>query len=144
MKNNGLLITAVLAGLLLNGCSNKELNVANSQEKVERDVVSLNQKSDDVEVEVVPVSDKKAVVITKVKPEIAVVTTEKLEEGEIPVVVVDPVDADIPVEVEEVDILPVVDNTVGIVTKVKPTIEVIEELPIEDEIPAVLVEPLVQ
>ena len=144
MKNNGLLITAVLAGLLLNGCSNKELNVANSQEKVERDVVSLNQKSDDVEVEVVPVSDKKAVVITKVKPEIAVVTTEKLEEGEIPVVVVDPVDADIPVEVEEVDILPVVDNTVGIVTKVKPTIEVIEELPIEDEIPAVVVEPLVQ
>ena len=142
MKKNGLLITAILAGLLLNGCSNKEVNVANTQEKVKRDVVSLNQKSNDVEVEIVPVSDKKAVVITKVKPEIAVVAKEKLKEGELPVVVIDPVDANAPVE--EVEILPVVDNTVSIVTKVKPTIEVIEELPIEDEIPAVVVEPLVQ
>jgi len=144
MKNNGLLIMAILTGLLLNGCSNKEVKVANTQEKVKRDVVSLNQKSDNVEVEVVPVSDKKAVVITKVKPEISVLATEKLKENELPVVVVDPVDADAAVDVEEVNILPVVDNTVGVVTKVKPTIEVVEELPIEDKNPVVVVEPIVE
>lgn len=144
MKNNGLLIMAILTGLLLNGCSNKEVKVANTQEKVKRDVVSLNQKSDDVEVEVVPVSDKKAVVITKVKPKISVLATEKLKENELPVVVVDPVDADAAVDVEEVNILPVVDNTVGVVTKVKPTIEVVEELPIEDKNPVVVVEPIVE
>ena len=147
MKRDGLLVAVILAGLLLNGCSNKEAKVADTQEKVKRDVVSTNssQKSDDVAVEVVPVTDNKVKVITKVKPEVAVIETEKVQKGEIPVVVVDPVKVDDPVKVEEVEVLPVVDDTVGIVTKVKPTIEVVEELPLEgDEAPAVVVDPIVE
>jgi hypothetical protein len=81
-------------------------------------------------------------VVTKVKPEIAVIATEKVKKGEIPVVVVDPVEEG--TSVKEVDILPVVDNTVGVVTKVKPTIEVVEEIPVEDESAAVVVEPVVE
>jgi PBP1b-binding outer membrane lipoprotein LpoB len=146
MKRDGLLVAVILAGLLLNGCSNKEAKVADTQEKVKRDVVSVaKQKSDDVKVEVVPVDDKKVKVITKVQPEVAVIETEKLDKGEIPVVVVDPVKVDDPVKVEEVEILPVVDDTVGIVTKVKPTIEVVEELPLEgEEAPAIVIDPIVE
>ena len=145
MKRDRLLATVILAGLLLNGCSNKEVQVEDTQEKIKRDVVSVTEKSDDLAVEVVPVSNNKVEVITKVKPEVDVITTEKLEKGEVPVVVIDPVKVDDPVKVEEVEILPVLDDTVGIVTKVKPTIEVIEEIPLDqNEAPAVLIEPVVE
>jgi PBP1b-binding outer membrane lipoprotein LpoB len=139
MKRNRLFIIAVSAGLLLNGCSNKELKV--EEEKTLKST-KTSQKNSDIEVEIMPASDKKVEVITKVKPKVSVLTTEKLEEGEVPVVVVEPVNADVPVE--EVNILPVVDNTVGIVTKVKPTIEVVEELPIEDDVPSVVIEPIIE
>jgi PBP1b-binding outer membrane lipoprotein LpoB len=139
MKRNRLFTIAVSAGLLLNGCSNKELKV--EEEKTLKST-KTSQKNSDIEVEIMPASDKKVEVITKVKPKVSVLTTEKLEEGEVPVVVVEPVNADVPVE--EVNILPVVDNTVGIVTKVKPTIEVVEELPIEDDVPSVVIEPIIE
>jgi outer membrane murein-binding lipoprotein Lpp len=144
MKRDGLLIATILAGLFLNGCSNKEVNVADTQEKIKRDVLSSDKKSDDIAVEVVPISDKKAKIITKVKPEVAVVTTEKLDKGEVPVVVIDPVKVDDPVKVEEVEILPVVDDTVGVVTKVKPTIEVVEEIPLDRDEAAVIIDPIVE
>jgi outer membrane murein-binding lipoprotein Lpp len=144
MKRDGLLIATILAGLFLNGCSNKEVNVADTQEKIKRDVVSSDKKSDEIAVEVVPISDKKAKIITKVKPEVAVVTTEKLDKGEVPVVVIDPVKVDDPVKVEEVEILPVVDDTVGVVTKVKPTIEVVEEIPLDRDEAAVIIDPIVE
>jgi outer membrane murein-binding lipoprotein Lpp len=144
MKRDGLLIATILAGLFLNGCSNKEVNVADTQEKIKRDVLSSDKKSDDIAVEVVPISDKKAKIITKVKPEVAVVTPEKLDKGEVPVVVIDPVKVDDPVKVEEVEILPVVDDTVGVVTKVKPTIEVVEEIPLDRDEAAVIIDPIVE
>jgi outer membrane murein-binding lipoprotein Lpp len=144
MKRDGLLIATILAGLFLNGCSNKEVNVADTQEKIKRDVLSSDKKSDDIAVEVVPISDKKAKIITKVKPEVAVVTTEKLDKGEVPVVVIDPVKVDDPVKVEEVEILPVVDDTVGVVTKVKPTIEVVEKIPLDRDEAAVIIDPIVE
>lgn len=136
MKKKKLLLSAVLMGLLLNGCSTKEVKVEKNTE------VSQVQHSNNVEVEVLPVSDKKVEVITKVKPEVAVVTTEKLNPGEVPVVVVNPVSADVPVK--EVNILPVKNNHMDIVTKVQPTIELIEELPIEGAVPTLVIDPLVE
>ncbi len=130
---------AIFLAVLLSGCSNKELKVEN---KKILESANSSEKISDLEVEVVPVSDKKVDVITKIKPEVAILETEKVQEGEVPVVVVDPVEADVPVK--EVNILPVVDDRVGIVTKVQPTIEVVEELPLEDNVSAIVIEPLVE
>jgi PBP1b-binding outer membrane lipoprotein LpoB len=144
MKKDGLLIATILVGLFLNGCSTKEVKVTDTQEKVKRDVVSTDKKSDELSIEVTPVSDNKVKVITKVEPELAVVEIEKLKKDEVPVVVIDPVKVDDPVKVEEVEILPVVDDTVGVVTKVKPTVEIIEEIPVDSNEAAVIIDPIVK
>ena len=147
MKKKELFIATVLLSLLFNGCSTKEVQplksikkseVAKSLTKTEKRM----KEESDVEVEVIPVSDKKIEVVTKIKPEIDIVEKEKLDKGEIPIVVVDPVDKDVPLK--EVEILPVVDDTVGVVTKVKPTVEIVEEIPLEDEVSAVIIEPVVE
>ena len=99
MKKRELLMV-ILTALLLNGCTNKELSVESTQMLKN---TKVSEQSNHVE-------------LSKVTPEIAVLTTKKLEKGEVPVIIVNPVSANTPVK--EVDILPVVDDTVGIVTKV--------------------------
>jgi hypothetical protein len=163
MKKSGLLIGGVIVGIfLITGCSEKgsvldvnkraeavKSKATNVSDKVQS---SIKQKSEsiqkkgiddaDIAVEVNPIVDKKMEVVTKVKPEVAVVEVDKVDKNEIPVVVVDPVDEKAPVK--EVEVLPVVDNTVGVVTKVKPTVKVAEEIPVESEDVAVVIDPVVE
>jgi hypothetical protein len=146
MRKENIIIGVVFLGLIFTGCSQKEtlsksLTSVSVSEKIEEHK-TIEKESNGLTVEVKPVVDNKLEVVTKVKPEIAVVSTEKVKKGEIPIVVVDPVEEGTPVK--EIDILPVVDDTVGVVAKVKPTIELIEEIPLEEDSTAVVIEPVVE
>ena len=81
---------------------------------------------------IAPIDKKKALVITKVKPEIDVVHEIKKPKDALPVVVIDPVEEGTPVKA--VEILPADEDTVPIVEKVEPTIEAVEVVPLEDDI----------
>jgi len=152
--HNKLWIGVALAAVLMTGCSQKELNSSKKEvvssvkkeavSKAEEKVAKVEKKVDEaLKVEVAPVVDKKVKVITETKPEIAVLTTEKVAPNQEPVVVVDAVEADVPVE--SVEVLPKVGDEVGIVAKVKPTIEMVEEIEVPDEeTPAVVIEPVVE
>jgi len=83
------------------------------------------------EVIIAPINKKKALVITKVKPEIDVVHKIKKTKDALPVVVVDPVEEGMPIKA--VEILPADENTVPIIEKVEPTIEAVEVVPLEDD-----------
>jgi outer membrane murein-binding lipoprotein Lpp len=146
MRKETMIIAVILGGLFLTGCSQKEVKadaVASSvvSSKIEKKSDTLKKESD-IAIEVKPIVDNKLEVVTKVKPEIDVVSTEKVKKGEIPVVVVEPVEVGTPVK--EVEILPVVDDTLPVVTKVKPTIEVVEEIPVEEGSSAVVIEPIIE
>ena len=164
MKKN-ILLTTIVAITLFSGCSqknitnaNREVTKANSKvdrfnKKIEKTSTTITSvkgtieatkdtiKDTDLAVEIAPDPDKdKVKVITKVKPEVKVVDVKKVDENEEPLVVVDPVE-DAPVE--KIEVNPVVDDTLGIVTEAKPTIGVVEELPAEDSPPAIVVDPVV-
>ena len=83
------------------------------------------------EVLVAPIDEKKAVVVTKVKPEIDVVHAIKKPKDATPVVVVDPVEVDAPVKA--VEVLPADEEIVPVVEKVEPVIEAVEVVPLEDD-----------
>jgi PBP1b-binding outer membrane lipoprotein LpoB len=124
MKKDRIFIGTIIGALFLVGCSQKELDVKGQTLNSSK----IEKKSKEVE----STSPILEVVTTTVKPEIDVVRSEKVSKGEVPLVVVDAVEEGSPVK--EVDILPVVDDTLDVVTKVKPTIEmidVIEDVPVD-------------
>ncbi len=149
MKKNVIKLCAIFLSLFfIVGCSQKDISPTTINKKSElkkKDIIvkkDKKSKNSDLEIEVKPIVNKKMEIVTKVKPEVAVVGVDKIKDGEIPVVVVDPVEEKAPVK--EVEVLPVVDNTVGVITKVQPTIEVVEEIPVKDENTAVVIEPIVE
>ena len=85
----------------------------------------------EAEVIIAPIDKKKALVITKVKPEIDVVDKIKKPKDAIPVVIVDPVKEGTPIKA--VEILPADENSVPIIDKIEPTIEVVDVVPLEDD-----------
>ncbi len=141
MKNNKSLLFLISVGLLLSGCSNKEVNVKKSENNITKKSNKLNVKNDELKVEVLPVVDNKAKLVTEAKPKVDIVQIDKIKKDETPLVVVDPVPVDAPVE--KVEVLPTVDDTVTTVTKVKPTVEIVEEIPVEEN-PAVVIDPIVE
>ncbi len=108
--------------LLMSGCT-QQAKQSSVTPKVEKEDVKA-------EVIVAPIDKKKAVVITKVKPEIDVVHEIKKPKDTMPVVVVDPVEEGTPVKA--VDILPATEDTVPVVEKIEPTIEAVGIVPLED------------
>ena len=115
--------------LLMSGCTQqaKEVSVA---PKATKKVVE-KEKESKAEVIVAPIDDKKAIVVTKVKPEIDVVHEIKKPKDALPVVVVDPVEVDAPVKA--VEVLPADEETVPVVEKIEPVIETVEVVPLEND-----------
>ncbi len=120
MKKSLIVLGSLL--LLLNGCT--------QQPKKSSATPKVTEKEAKAEVIVAPIDKKKALVVTKVKPEIDVVHEIKKPKDALPVVVVDPVDADAPVKA--VEVLPADEETVPVVEKVEPTIEAVGVVPLED------------
>jgi len=120
MKRSLIVLGVILVAM--SGCTQpaKQSSVA---PKVEKEDVKA-------EVIIAPIDEKKAVVVTKVKPEIDVVHEIKKPKEALPVVVVDPVEADVPVKA--VEVLPADEETVPVVEKIEPTIESVEVVPLED------------
>ena len=96
--------------------------------------VTPKVEKEDVKAEVIvaPIDEKKAVVVTKVKPEIDVVHEIKKPKDALPVVVVDPVEEGTPVKA--VEILPADEETVPVVEKIEPVIEAVEIVPLEENV----------
>ncbi len=114
--------------LLMSGCTQQSKEASVSPKATKK--VAEKEKESKAEVIVAPIDDKKAVVVTKVKPEIDVVHEIKKPKDALPVVVVDPVEADAPVKA--VEVLPADEDKVPVVEKVEPTIEVIGVVPLEE------------
>jgi hypothetical protein len=131
-----------LVGILFNGCCNTTPKTDSIKEKVKE---VQNKKDDitkktDVVVEVPPVVGDKAKVVTKVKKDVKIIDVKKVDKNATPAIVIDPVPKDIPVK--KVEVLPKVDDTVGVVTEVEPTVAVEEEIPVKDKPPVVVVDPV--
>jgi len=160
MKKGIALATVAVLALIFGGCSQKAIkkdiketkeSVKKFNKKIERSFPVSNSSEDiikgdeedkediDLAVEVEPDVDK-VKVITKVKPEIELVEEKKVKSKEPPVVVVDPVEEEVPIEKLEVD--PVVDDKLRVITEVEPVIGAVEEIPVEDEPPAIVVDPV--
>ena len=123
MKKSLIVLGSLL--LLINGCTQPPKKASVTPKVTEK------IKDSKAEVIVAPIDEKKAVVVTKVKPEIDVVHEIKKPKDAVPVVVVDPVEADDPVKA--IDVLPADENTVPVVEKVEPTIEAVGVVPLEDD-----------
>ena len=123
MKKSLIVLGSLL--LLINGCTQQPTKASVAPKVTEK------IKDSKAEVIVAPIDEKKAVVVTKVKPEIDVVHEIKKPKDAVPVVVVDPVEADAPVKA--IDVLPADENTVPVVEKVEPTIEAVGVVPLEDD-----------
>ncbi len=108
------------------------VSISGCTQQAKQSSVAPKVAKEDVKAEVLvaPIDKKKAVVITKVKPEIDVVHEIKKPKDALPVVVVDPVDADAPVKA--VEVLPANEETVPVVEKIEPTIETVGVVPLED------------
>ena len=123
MKKSLIVLGSLL--LLIGGCTQPPKKASVTPKVTEK------IKDSKAEVIVAPIDEKKAVVVTKVKPEIDVVHEIKKPKDAVPVVVVDPVEADAPVKA--VEVLPADENTVPVVEKVEPTIEAVGVVPLEDD-----------
>jgi len=121
MKKSLIVLGSLL--LLLNGCTQQAKNTS----------IVPKVKKEDVKAEVIvaPIDEKKALVITKVKPEIDVVHEIKKPKDALPVVVVEPVEEGTPVKA--VEILPADEETVPVVEKLEPKIEAVGIVPLEED-----------
>jgi len=145
-KKSRWIFLPLVIGMMM-GCSTKENTLSSNikEHAIKNQDVGTTKKSvDDLAVEVKPLVDKKLEVVTKVKPEVAILDVQKVDSSTTPMVVVDPVEANGSVDVKKVEVLPVVDDTLGVVTEVEPTIEVVEDIPVEGEEAAVVIEPVVE
>ncbi len=115
--------------LLMSGCTQQAKEVSVTPKATKK--VVEKEKESKAEVIIAPIDKKKAVVVTKVKPEIDVVHEIKKPKDALPVVVVDPVEVDAPVKA--VEVLPADEETVPVVEKIEPVIETVEVVPLEND-----------
>ena len=126
MKKSIVVLTLISSLFIINSCADKEPIVINN-----KTANNINKNSDrsDLVVEVKPAIEEKAKVVTKVKPEVNIIEAVEKKPNELPVVVVEPIEANNSVDIDTVEILPSTENTIPIITKVKPTVEIEEEIP---------------
>ena len=120
MKKSLIVLGIILASM--SGCTQQAKQSSVAPKVAKEDVKA--------EVLVAPIDEKKAIVVTKVKPEIDVVHEIKKPKDAVPVVIVDPVEEGTPVKA--VNILPADEESVPVVEKIEPTIEEIDVVPLED------------
>jgi hypothetical protein len=131
-----------VVALLFNGCCHNTPKTDSIKEKAKEVQTKADDvtKKADVVVEVPPVVGDKAKVVTKVKKDVKIIDVKKVDKNATPAIVIDPVPKDIPVK--KVEVLPKVDDTVGVVTEVEPTVAVEEEIPADEKPPVIVVDPV--
>ncbi len=121
MKKSLIVLGSLL--LLMSGCS--------QQIKKSSVAPKVTEKENKAEVIIAPIDKKKALVITKVKPEVDVVHEIKKPKDALPVIVVDPIEEGTPVKA--VEILPAHEDSVPVVEKIEPTVEAVDIIPLEED-----------